>query len=81
MELELDSNEFCKTSFKFRLWSVHNQCGEKSRCNSHSNLVQLKSEDYLVDVKYIDNRLVGECSVSLNKIYRDDFHAYDMNED
>jgi len=32
-------------------------------------------------VKYIDNRLVGECSISLNKIYRDDFHAYDMNED
>lgn len=79
MELELDSNEFCRTSFMFRLWSVHNH--EKSRCNSYSNLYNLNQDDQYYQVKYVDNRLVGECSISMNKIYRDDFHAYDMNED
>lgn len=34
-----------------------------------------------MSVQYIDHVLVGEGWVSLNKIYRDDFHAYDINED
>jgi hypothetical protein len=83
---EINCHDFATTSLKFSLWSsvsedLRDSVGAMKAQNDAQKLDEIMEEDMVDDeernltLKVAYFKLIGECYWSLNKIFRDDFHA------
>lgn len=43
------------------------------------NIQELLEEDSKKEIKVVENKLIGECYINLNRLFREDIHAVTFN--
>lgn len=70
------STEFSLNALQISLWSTNNPEEFYNSSEEESVKKENKGEEGSnIDVQFIDLKLIGECFMSFNKLFREDFHA------
>lgn len=82
VEVEIKSNDFSQSCIQFFLWSPNVQeTGEGnidfSKYKKPNDLKELmeESDDKSMNLHVIKNKLIGECYININKLFKDDIMA------
>lgn len=85
VEVEIKSNDFSQSCIQFFLWSPNdidnpNDIGKDiMKMKRPSDLKELMEEsaagENSVDLHVIKNKLIGECYININKLFKDDIRA------